>query len=62
VDKFLDEALLREYGWVHIIHGIGSGRLREAIQGHLKDHRWVKGFREGALTEGGRAVTVVELR
>jgi DNA mismatch repair protein MutS2 len=62
VDKFLDEALLREYGWVHIIHGIGSGRLREAIQGHLKGHRWVKGFREGALTEGGRAVTVVELR
>jgi DNA mismatch repair protein MutS2 len=62
LDKFLDEALLREYGWVYIIHGIGSGRLREAIQGHLKGHRWVKGFREGELNEGGRAVTVVELR
>jgi DNA mismatch repair protein MutS2 len=62
VDKFLDEALLREYGWVHIIHGIGSGRLRKAIQGHLKGHRWVKGFREAELDQGGRAVTVVELR
>lgn len=62
VDKFLDEALLREYGWVHIIHGVGSGRLREAIQGHLKGHRWVKGFREGEMNEGGRAVTVVEMR
>jgi DNA mismatch repair protein MutS2 len=61
VDKFLDEALLREYGWVCIIHGVGSGRLREAIQGHLKGHRWVRGFREGELKEGGRAVTVVEL-
>ena len=62
VDKFLDDALVREYGRVHIIHGIGSGKLREAIQGHLKDHRWVKAFREGELNEGGPAITVVELR
>ena len=62
VDKFLDDALVREYGRVHIIHGIGSGKLREAIQGHLKDHRWVKAFREGEFKEGGPAITVVELR
>jgi DNA mismatch repair protein MutS2 len=62
VDKFLDNALVREYGRVHIIHGIGSGKLREAIQGHLKDHRWVKAFREGEFKEGGPAITVVELR
>jgi DNA mismatch repair protein MutS2 len=62
VDKFLDDALVREYGRVHIIHGIGTGKLREAIQGHLKDHRWVKTFREGELKEGGPAITVVELR
>ncbi len=62
VDKFLDDALVREYDRVHIIHGIGSGKLREAIQGHLKGHRWVKDFREGGLKEGGLAVTVVELR
>ena len=62
VDKFLDDALVREYGRVHIIHGIGSGKLREAIQGHLKDHRWVKGFREGEINEGGPAITIVELR
>ena len=62
VDKFLDDALVREYGRVHIVHGIGSGKLRKAIQGHLKDHRWVKAFREGALNEGGPAITVVELQ
>jgi len=62
VDKFLDDALMQEYDRVHIIHGIGSGRLREAIQGHLKGHRWVRMFRGGELNEGGLAVTVVELR
>jgi DNA mismatch repair protein MutS2 len=62
VDKFLDDALVREYGRVHIVHGIGSGKLRKAIQGHLKDHRWVKAFREGELNEGGPAITVVELQ
>ncbi|RLB08092.1 MAG: hypothetical protein DRG50_00900 [Deltaproteobacteria bacterium] len=61
VDKFLDDALLRGWGKVHIIHGIGSGRLREAIQGHLKGHKWVKGFRTGELNEGGLGVTVVKL-
>lgn len=62
VDKFLDDALRQEYDRVHIIHGIGSGKLREAIQGHLKGHRWVKEFRGGELNEGGLAITVVELR
>jgi DNA mismatch repair protein MutS2 len=62
VDKFLDDALVREYDRVHIIHGVGSGKLREAIQGHLKGHRWVKGFRGAELNEGGSAITIVELR
>jgi DNA mismatch repair protein MutS2 len=62
VDKFLDDALIREYDRVHIIHGVGSGKLREAIQSHLKGHRWVKGFRGAGLNEGGSAITIVELR
>jgi len=62
VDKFLDDALVREYDRVHIIHGVGSGKLREAIQGHLKGHRWVKHFRGAELNEGGSAITIVELR
>ncbi len=62
VDKFLDDALIREYDRVHIIHGKGSGKLREAIQSHLKGHRWVKGFRGAGLNEGGSAITIVELR
>jgi DNA mismatch repair protein MutS2 len=62
VDKFLDDALVHEYDRVHIIHGVGSGKLKEAIQGHLKGHQWVKNFRAGELNEGGLAVTIVELR
>jgi DNA mismatch repair protein MutS2 len=62
VDKFLDDALIREYDRVHIIHGVGSGKLRAAIQSHLKGHRWVKGFRVAGLNEGGSAITIVELR
>jgi DNA mismatch repair protein MutS2 len=62
VDKFLDDALMQDYDRVHIIHGVGSGRLREAIQGHLKGHQWVRGFRGGDFNEGGQAVTIVELR
>jgi DNA mismatch repair protein MutS2 len=62
VDKFLDDALIREYDRVHIIHGVGSGKLRSAIQTHLKGHRWVKGFRGAELNEGGSAITIVELR
>ncbi|UCC65869.1 MAG: endonuclease MutS2 [Deltaproteobacteria bacterium] len=62
VEKFLDDALLKGWERVHIIHGIGSGRLREAIQGHLKGHKWVKESRGGELNEGGLGVTVVELR
>ncbi|MBN1255385.1 MAG: endonuclease MutS2 [Deltaproteobacteria bacterium] len=62
VDKFLDDALVHEYDRVQIIHGVGSGKLREAIQGHLKGHQWVRNFRAGELNEGGPAVTIVELR
>ena len=62
VDKFLDDAMLRGWERIHIIHGIGSGRLREAIRGHLGEHRWVKAFRGGDVNEGGAGITVVELR
>ena len=58
VDKFIDDALLGGLEGVDIIHGIGTGRLREAIGKHLKDHRNVKQFGPKDVMKSG--VTVVE--
>jgi DNA mismatch repair protein MutS2 len=62
VDKFIDQALLHGLEKVLIIHGVGSGRLRDAIGKYLGGHRGVKGFAPGESMRGGRGITVVELR
>jgi DNA mismatch repair protein MutS2 len=62
VDKFIDQALLHGLEKVRIIHGVGSGRLREAIGKYLHGHQGVKGFASGEPMRGGRGITEVELR
>jgi DNA mismatch repair protein MutS2 len=62
VDKFIDQALYHGLERVHIIHGIGSGRLRNAIGEYLYGHRGVKNFSPEEVMKGGIGVTVVELR
>jgi len=62
VDKFIDQALLHGLEKVHIIHGVGSGRLRNAIGQYLNGHRAVKNFSPGETMKGGRGITIVELR
>jgi DNA mismatch repair protein MutS2 len=62
VDKFIDQALFRGLEKVQIIHGVGSGRLRDAIGKYLHGHQGVKGFAPGESMRGGRGITVVELR
>jgi len=62
VDKFIDQALLHGLEKIQIIHGVGSGRLREAIGKYLHAHQGVKGFSPGDAMRGGRGITVVELR
>jgi DNA mismatch repair protein MutS2 len=62
VDKFIDQALLHGLEKIQIIHGVGSGRLREAIGKYLHGHQGVKGFAPGETMRGGRGITVVELR
>lgn len=62
VDKYLDDALLAGLGRVRIIHGKGTGALREAIRRYLVGHPSAAGFRLGEPGEGGDGVTVIELR
>jgi DNA mismatch repair protein MutS2 len=60
-DKFLDRALLEGKQAVRIIHGFGTGRLRQAIREHLKKHPAVLSWRPGAENEGGDGATIAVL-
>ncbi|MFD3445377.1 endonuclease MutS2 [Microbacteriaceae bacterium 4G12] len=62
VEKYVDDALLAGYPRISIIHGKGTGALRQGVQDLLKKHRAVKNFRYGDAGEGGLGVTVVELK
>ncbi|MDP4107681.1 MAG: Smr/MutS family protein, partial [Bacillota bacterium] len=62
VEKYVDDALLAGYPRVSIIHGKGTGALRQGVQEYLKNHRSVKKIRFGDAGEGGTGVTVVEFK
>jgi DNA mismatch repair protein MutS2 len=61
-DKFLDDAFLSQMNTVRIVHGIGTGALRQAISELLSAHPHVSHFEAAPNSEGGRGVTVVTLR
>ena len=61
-DKFLDDAFLSAMNQVRIVHGMGTGALRQAISELLRDHPHVTRFESAPHSEGGRGVTVVTLR
>ncbi|AZV58193.1 endonuclease MutS2 [Clostridium sp. AWRP] len=62
VDKYLDDAYMGGLKEVTIIHGKGTGVLRNSITDMLKKHSHVKNHRLGEYGEGGTGVTIVELK
>ena len=62
VDQFLSSAMMASLPSVRIIHGKGTGVLRNAIQQHLKRNKRIKTVRNGVYGEGENGVTVVEFK
>ena len=59
LDKYLDDAYLAHLPQVTIIHGRGTGALRNAVHAHLKKCKYVKSYRIGEFGEGDHGVTIV---
>lgn len=61
LDQYLDQAFLAHLPWVRIIHGKGSGALRQAVRQELSGHPMISSYRPGDESEGGEGVTVAKL-
>lgn len=62
LDKYLDDAYISHLDQVRVVHGKGTGVLRNAVQQYLKKHRNVKSYRLGEFGEGDSGVTIVEFK
>jgi DNA mismatch repair protein MutS2 len=62
VDKYLDSAYLASLPSVNLIHGKGTGALRDALRQYLAQHPFVGSYRPGGYYEGGNGVTVVTFK
>ena len=62
LDKYLDDAYLAHLPSVRVVHGKGTGALRNAVHGHLKRLKYVKEYRLGEYGEGDSGVTIVTFK
>lgn len=62
LDKYLDDAYLAHVPNVRIVHGKGTGALRNAVHQHLKRCKYVKSYRLGTFGEGDAGVTIAEFK
>ncbi|MBA7686235.1 Endonuclease MutS2 [subsurface metagenome] len=61
LDQYLNDAFMAGFYQVRVVHGKGTGTLRQAVREKLTKHPLVKSYRPGVYGEGGAGVTVVEL-
>ena len=61
LESFLDKASMINLSPIEIIHGHGTGQLRQAIRDYLDDSPYVAKYRPGEDTEGGNGVTIVDI-
>ena len=62
LDKYLDDAYIAHVSPVRIVHGKGTGALRNGIHQYLRRQKHIKSFRLGAFGEGDAGVTIVEFK
>ena len=61
LDKYLDDAIVAGLYHIRVVHGKGTGTLRQVVHKQLAKHPLVKSYRPGGYGEGGAGVTMVEL-
>lgn len=62
LDKYLDDAYIAHLPSVRIVHGKGTGALRNAVHQHLKRLSYVKSYKLGEFGEGDAGVTIAEFK
>ena len=62
LDKYLDDAYLAHIPQVRVVHGRGTGALRNGVHNHLRRLKYVKSFRLGNFGEGDTGVIIVEFK
>lgn len=62
LDKYLDDAYLSHLSTVRVVHGKGTGALRNAVHQHLRRVKYIDSFHLGEFGEGDSGVTIVEFK
>lgn len=62
LERYMDDALMQSYPKVTIIHGKGTGALRNGVKEYAKNHPYIQTYRSGSQNEGGGGVTVFEFK
>lgn len=62
VDNFIDKGVTSNLEEIKVIHGVGTGKLKNAIAEHLRKHKRVESFRLGKYGEGETGVTIIKLK